>query len=400
MIKKELRMKATLLHAVAAAAFLVVSAPDAHADVITDWNLKTGQILGEAKLGTPPAVRVIALVQTAASEAVQRRTGSAEAAVAAAHRATLLALVPSQKDAIEQAYQAALAPVAEGPAKAAGIAAGEKAAAAVLAARADDSVAGPDTYRPHAAAGAYVPTAAVAATPWPRRKPWLMASAAQLRPAAPPALSSDTWTRDYNEIKALGGRAGSQRNAEQTEVAKFWDYSLPPIYFGVVRSVAQAAGRDVERNARLYAAVAQAMDDALISVFEAKYTYNFWRPVTAIRNGDQDGNDQTARDAAWTPLVDNPMHPEYPSGHSILASAVGAVIKADLGKGPVPVMSTTSPTAPGVTRRWTQVDDFVREVSDARVWGGLHFRFTTDVSNVMGRQIGEMAASKVLAPQH
>ena len=94
------------------------------------------------------------------------------------------------------------------------------------------------------------------------------------------------------------------------------------------------------------------------------------------------------------------MHPEYPSGHSILASAVGAVIKADLGKGPVPVMSTTSPTAPGVTRRWTQVDDFVREVSDARVWGGLHFRFTTDVSNVMGRQIGEMAASKVLAPQH
>ena len=286
MIKKELRMKATLLHAVAAAAFLVVSAPDAHADVITDWNLKTGQILGEAKLGTPPAVRVIALVQTAASEAVQRRTGSAEAAVAAAHRATLLALVPSQKDAIEQAYQAALAPVAEGPAKAAGIAAGEKAAAAVLAARADDSVAGPDTYRPHAAAGAYVPTAAVAATPWPRRKPWLMASAAQLRPAAPPALSSDTWTRDYNEIKALGGRAGSQRNAEQTEVAKFWDYSLPPIYFGVVRSVAQAAGRDVERNARLYAAVAQAMDDALISVFEAKYTYNFWRPVTAIRNGD------------------------------------------------------------------------------------------------------------------
>lgn len=392
------------LHALAAAAATVLALPAARADVITDWNVRTGQLLADAKLGTPPAVRVMALVQTAVHEAVQRRTGSAEAAVAAAHRAALLALVPAQKEAIEQAYQAALGTVADGPAKAAGIAAGEKAAAAVLAARADDSPAGPDTYRPHAAPGAYVPTAAVAATPWPRRKPWLMASAAQFRPAPPPALTSDTWARDYNEIKALGGRTGSQRNAEQTEVAKFWDYSLPPIYHGVVRSVALAPGRDVARNARLYAAVAQAMDDALIAVFDAKYAHNFWRPVTAIRNGDADGHDGTARDASWAPLVDNPMHPEYPSGHGILASAVGTVLKAEMkaepGKGPAPVLSTTSPTAAGVTRRWNSVDDFVREVSDARVWGGLHYRFTMDVSNAMGRQIGELAAAKVLAPAH
>jgi hypothetical protein len=164
--------------------------------------------------------------------------------------------------------------------------------------------------------------------------------------------------------------------------------------------VALTPGRDVASNARLFAAAAQAMDDAMIAVFDAKYAYNFWRPVTAIRNGDADGHDATARDASWTPLVDNPMHPEYPSGHSILASAVGAVLKAEVGPRPVAAMSTTSPTAPGVTRRWSAVDDFVREVSDARVWGGLHFRFTTEASNVMGRQIGELAAAKVLAPAH
>lgn len=395
-------MTPTLLASTALVA-LMSAAPAAHADAITDWNLKTGQILGDARLGTPPAVRAMAIVQTAARDAVidaQRRRASPEAALAAAHRTALLALVPAQKDAIEQAAQAALAALPDGAGKQAGMQAGEHAATAVLAARADDVAASPDTYRPHSAPGVWVPTAPAAAVSWGRRKPWLMTSAAQFRPAAPPALTSDTWARDYNEIKALGGRTGSQRSAEQTEVAKFWDYSLPAIYHGVVRSVALAPGRDLARNASLFATVAQAMDDSLISVFEAKYQYNFWRPITAIRNADADGHDATARDAGWVPLVDNPMHPEYPSGHSILASAVGAVLKADLGTGPVPTMSTTSPTAPGVTRRWTNVDDFVREVSDARVWGGLHYRFTTDVSNTMGRQIGELAVAKVLAPAH
>ena len=109
-------------------------------------------------------------------------------------------------------------------------------------------------------------------------------------------------------------QAGSRRSAEQTEIARFWEYSLPAIYYGVVRSVAQAPGRDATQNARLYAAMAQAMDDALISVFEAKYHYNFWRPVTAIRNGDIDGNDATVAEPRWAPLVETPMHPEYPSG--------------------------------------------------------------------------------------
>lgn len=385
-----------------AAAALAAALPAAQADAVTDWNTKAGDILAEAKLGTPPAVRAMAIVQTAVLEAVNTAgpRASLDAAVAAANRAALVQLLPAQQAAIDVAYQAALGGIAEGAAKAEGVAAGERAAAEVLRARADDAATAAESYRPHTTAGAYVPTVTPAVSHWPQRKPWLMGHAAQFRPAPPPALTSDTWARDYNEIKALGARNSTRRTAEQTEIARFWEYSLPPIYTGVVRSVALQPGRDVARNARLYAAAVQAMDDALISVFDAKYHYNFWRPVTAIRNGDADGHDGTARDASWVPMIDNPMHPEYPSGHAILAGAVAAVVKADAGRGAMPVLATASPTAKGAVRRWNSVGDFVREVSDARVYEGVHFRFSTEVGAAMGLQIGELAATQLLLPPH
>jgi membrane-associated phospholipid phosphatase len=220
-----------------------------------------------------------------------------------------------------------------------------------------------------------------------------MASAAQFRPGPPPALTSDAWARDYNEVKTVGARASTRRTAEQTEIARFWEYSLPAIYFGVVRAVAELPGRDIARNARLYAAVAQGMDDAMIAVFDAKYHYGFWRPVTAIRNGDRDGNDATERDAAWTPLLDAPLHPEYPSAHGILAAAVGTVLVAEVGNGSMPLLSTTSPTAKGVVRRWTSVEDFIAEVANARIYEGIHYRTSTEVGVEMGRRIGAAAAA-------
>jgi hypothetical protein len=375
---------------------LAVGALYARADVVTDWNIRAGDIMGEARLGTPPAVRNMALVQTAVYQAVRQanlQQASVEAAVASANRAVLSKLMPGSQAAIDAAAQAALGKVAEGPAKAAGIAAGEQAAALVLAQRAEDAIA-PEDYRPHTTPGVYVPTASAAVPMWGKRKPWHMASASQLRPASPAALTSEAWARDYNEVKALGSKASTVRSPEQTEIARFWDYSLPPIYFGVVRSVAEQPGRDAARNARLFAAAAQAMDDALISVFDAKYQYNFWRPVTAIRNGDTDGNDATAREANWSPLIDNPMHPEYPSGHSILAASVGAVIKADVGSDRMPTLATSSPTAKGATRRWSDPDAFVREVSEARVYAGIHFRAATEVGMEMGTRIGSMAAQR------
>jgi hypothetical protein len=388
---------------ISVAALLVGPTSSAHADVITDWNIKAGEIVVESKLGTPPAIRVMAVVQTAVHEAVNASQGnqsSVDAAVAAANRATLSRLMPAQQSSIDTAYQEALAKIADGPAKTAGITAGEQAAAAVFARRADDGAATAETYRPHAAAGAYVPTASPAAPTWSQRKPWLMTSAAQFRPGPPPALGSDTWARDYNEVKSLGSRKSTQRSAEQTEIARFWEYSLPPIYHGVVRSVGQMPGREVSQNARMFAAVAQAMDDAMIAVFDAKYHYNFWRPATAIRNGDNDGNEATEREVSWTSFIDAPMHPEYPSAHSILAAAVATVLKAEVGDGTMPVLTTTSPTAKGVTRRWTNVNDFTREVASARVYEGIHYRTSTDVGITMGRQIGALTVEKLLQAPH
>ncbi|HSV36986.1 MAG TPA: vanadium-dependent haloperoxidase [Ramlibacter sp.] len=398
-------MKSTLYFSATcvAAACLAALSPQVRADAVTDWNTVAGDLLVQSKMGTPPAVRVMAIVQTAVHEAVgavqllQPGDGSvaAEAAIAAANRASLAKLVPQQAAATDAAYKAALAKLADGPAKTAGIAAGEQAAARVLAWRSDDGATAPEAYRPHTSPGEYVPTAGVAAPQWPQRKPWLMASASQFRPGPPPALASAQWARDYNEVKALGSKNSRQRTPEQTEVAKFWEYSLPPIYNAVTRSVASTPGRSVAQNARLLAAASQAMDDALIAVMDAKYHYGFWRPVTAIRNGDRDNNPATDLEAGWSPLIDNPGHPEYPSAHSILAGAVGELLKAEVGNGRMPELVTSSPSANGATRRWTSADAFMQEVANARIWEGIHYRTSTDVGLAMGKQIGALAAAKV-----
>jgi hypothetical protein len=386
----------------AAAALLFAGCTaEVHADVITDWNARAGEVIVEAKLGTPPAIRVMAIVQAAVHDAVSEisaRGGSVDATVAAATRGTLTKLVPTQQAAIDAAYQAAIDRIADGAAKSTGIATGEKVAAAVLAARSNDGASAAENYRPATTAGAYVPTATPAASQWTQRKPWVMTSAAQFRPGPPPALQSEVWARDYNEVKALGGRTSARRSPEQTDIARFWEYSLPPIYYGVVRSVANMPGRDSVQNARLFAAVAQAMDDGMISVFEAKYHYSFWRPSTAIRNGDIDGNDATEREAGWVSLIDSPLHPEYPSAHSILASAVGYVLKAEVGDASLPVLTTASPTAKGATRRWTNVDDFAQEVANARIYAGIHYRTSTEVGTAMGRQIGALTVAKFQQP--
>jgi hypothetical protein len=278
------------------------------ADVVTDWNITAGEIAVAARLPPPSTYRLMALVQSAVYEAVNAITkryppervpldaapgASIDAAVAAANRATLIQLVPTQQPAIDTAYHAALSAIPAGSAQTAGLAVGEKAAAAILAWGAEDGAATRETYRPHTTAGVYVPTVIPVVSQWPQRKPWLMTSPAQFRPDPPPALTSEVWARDYNEIQAIGGRQSTRRTDEQTAIARFWEASMPPIYHGVVRSVATMAGRDVTQNARLFAAVTQASDDALIAVMDAKYHYHFWRPVTAIRNGDIDGNDAT-----------------------------------------------------------------------------------------------------------
>ena len=387
--------------------------PTAMADVVTDWNVTANDIVVAAGLPPPAANRTLAMVQTAVYEAANAITkryppdrvtpnapsdASVAAAVAAANRAMLSRLVPSQQAAIDKSYGAALVAIADGPAKSAGIAVGEQAAAAVLAWRADDNADAPERYRPATTAGVYVPTPIPAVPQWPQRKPWVMTSCDQFRPGPPPALTSERWARDYNEIKAIGAKNSTTRTPAQTETARFWEANGPVIYYPVVRSVADMPGRDVTQNARLLALTAQAIDDALIAVFDAKYQYNFWRPVTAIRNGDIDGNDATERDAGWLPFVDAPMHPEYPCAHCIVSGAVAAVLVAEIGAGPTPTLSTTSPTAPGVVHSWTSIDDFVMEVANGRIYEGVHYRNSAEVGTAMGKKIGALTAANALRP--
>jgi len=383
----------------------------ARADVVTDANAKATEIASRHP-GTPPAVRIMAFVQVSVFEAVNAITGrypplrtkinapagaSAEAAVAAATRTVLSKLMPTQQAAIDADYLATLKPVPDGPAKSNGIAVGEQAAAACLA-RADDATSLPDTYRPHTTSGVYVPTLLPAVPNWGRRKPWVMASGEQFRPGPPPRLTSETWARDYNEIKALGARNSTQRTPEQTAIARFWEATAPAVYWPVARSVAAAPGRDVTENARLLAVAAMAMDDGLTAVFDAKYAYNLWRPITAIRNGDLDGNDATERDPGWTPFIDTPMHPEYPCAHCIVSASLGAVLQAELGSGPTPKLSSASSTAGGAVRTWTSVADFVQEVALARIYDGVHYRNSTEVGTAMGKKIGELAVKSFPKP--
>jgi len=213
-----------------------------------------------------------------------------------------------------------------------------------------------------------------------------MTSGDQFRPGPPPSLTSDVWKRDFEEIKVLGAMNDSKRSVEQSAIAKFWEATAPAVYWPVARSVANAPGRDITDNARFLAVAAMAMDDALIAVFDAKYTYNFWRPITAIRNAEGDG-----RDAGWLPYVDTPMHPEYPCAHCIVAASLGAVLQAEIGKGPTPTLTSSSTTANGAVRRWSTVAEFTQEVSMARIYDGVHYRNSTEVGDAMGKKIGELA---------
>jgi hypothetical protein len=376
----------------------------AGADVITDANTKAAEIASKLP-GTPPAVRTMAIVQVSVFDSVNAITGrypafrvpvtapagaSLDAAVAAATRTVLLKLVPAQQAAIDDNYNAALRSVADGQAKTDGIAVGEQVATKVVALCAEDGAMAPNTYRPSTTPGVYVPTMFPAVPHWGTRKTWAMTSADQFRPGPPPSLTSDTWKRDFAEIKAIGGKESTQRTAEQTAIAKFWEATAPAVYWPVARSVANAPGRDVVENARMFAAAAIAMDDALVAVFDAKYAYNFWRPVTAIRNADGD-----ARDPNWLPFIDTPMHPEYPCAHCIVSGALGAVLAAEIGNGPAPTLSATSYTAPGATRTWVKVGDFMQEVAVARIYDGVHYRNSTVVGTAMGQKIGELAAKKL-----
>jgi hypothetical protein len=387
------------------AAVILATSFSAHANVIVDWNAKAELIAVKKKMLPPPNARGMAMMHIAMYEAVNAverryapyrlnltapRNVSKEAAAAAAAHGVLTTLHPDVQEALDGGLLASLADVPEGDAKVAGIALGKKAAAEVLALRAKDGSSAAESYRPHTIAGAYVPTVIPVSSTYGRVTPWVMKSGSQVRPAPPPALSSATWARDVNEIRDYGGRNNSKRSAEQTEIGRFWFVTGPQAWNPIARQLVTAKKLDIVDSARLFALVAIATDDAFIAVFEAKYHYNFWRPITAIRNADLSDNPATQRDANWLPLGDTPMHPEYPCAHCITSSAAAAVLQSSFGND-IPEVSMTSITAPGVTRRWKRLQDYADEVAMARIYGGFHYRFSNLAAQDMGRKIAELA---------
>jgi PAP2 superfamily len=291
-----------------------------------------------------------------------------------------------------------LAKVPDGDAKIKGADLGKKAAAEIIALRADDGAEAPESYRPHGTAGMYVPTVIPVNSTAGAVTPWTMTSGSQFRPAPPPALTSETWTKDLNEIREIGRHDSKTRTAEQTTIGRFWFLTGARTYNPIVRQVAMAKDMDLVDCARLYALVSMAGFDALIAVFDGKYAYNLWRPMTAIRNADQTNNPATPRDATWLPLGDTPMHPEYPCAHCITSAAVSAVMQSLVGN-QVGDIFLTSPTAPGVTRKWTRLQDYNEEVSLARIYAGFHYRFSTVVGKDMGKQIADQVIANQLRKQ-
>jgi hypothetical protein len=389
------------------------SALPASADVIDDWTAQADAFAFEKRLNPPAQTRLLALMHVSMFEAVNaidRRylpyaldlvadvKTSREVAVAAAGYSVLTAAYPDQTAACDILLASSLAAIPAGSARDRGVILGRRAAADLLEKRVPDGSEIKETWRPVTAPGVYLPTAPVASATIGQFRPWVMQSAAQFRPAPPPALTSQTWTRDVNEIRALGGSASVARSAEQTDVARFWFLNGPPTWHPLVQQVLDASSLDLTDRARVHALVSMAAMDAFIAVFEAKFHYNFWRPVTAIRNADITGNRATAREPGWLPLGETPMHPEYPCAHCISSSAVATVLLGTVGdiKGTITLTSTA---APGVTRRFTTLAGYVEEVSNARVWAGFHYRFSTEVGRDMGRKIGELTVTTQLRPR-
>jgi hypothetical protein len=382
------------------------------ADVVTDWNQSAGACVLEAKIYPFAGTRVMAIVHTAMFDAINSIEGrytpykfkvsaptgsSPEAAGVAAAHAALVQLFPEQKSALDAAYAASLAQIPDGPGKTTGIAVGEEVAAKVLEWRASDGADAANTYRPITTPGTYVTTTFPIGTQWGSVTPWVMEHGSQFRPAPPPALSSAEWAADYNEIKEIGAKKSARRSSEQTEVARFWTITGPQSFDPIVRQLATTPGRSLSQNARLFALVEMAVADSYIAVFDAKYTFNFWRPITAIRNGDMDGNDATARDPGWEPLIDTPLHPEYPCAHCINSGAARAVLESEFGTGPNP-LTMSSTTAPGVVHKWASIAEYAEEVSVARIYGGIHYRNSTVVGKAMGKKLGELAVQNYLKP--
>ena len=324
------------------------------------------------------------------------------AAIAAAHR-TLVNLYPSDESSLNASRDDSLSAIPDGPAKNDGIAVGEAAADAILALRTNDGAANASDppYTPGAEPSEWQPTPPEfpeALFPnWGKVTTFGIENGARFRSDPPPAIRTGKYARDYNEVKAIGDVNSPVRPQGKTDRARYFGINPPVQVFGQSASQAsEAQGKTLPENARIFALLHMAMADGLISSMESKLYYEYWRPVTAIRAGDTDGNKKTEPDPEWLSLIDTPPYPSYPSNYASAALAARAVLEEVYGKGDHSITLTSISPSVDVTLHYTTFSQMTDDINDARVYGGIHYRFDQDAGSRMGWRVGSYILSNHL----
>ena len=387
-------------------------------DQVIQWNQELQKVL--VAPGAQPAsihpTRTLAITQIAVYDAVNGilrggepaladvhgpRSASAEAAAAAAARTTLDALLPSQQPTIDAFFQSSLTQIGSGEHVDRGVRFGTQVAQAVLAARANDgATATPPGFTPLAGPGEYQltpPAFALAGfTQTAHVTPFVLASAKQFRPAPPPALTSAEYAADFNEVKSLGELNSATRTADQTAIGKFW--GAAPIWIvwnQIADHAAVGLGNSLEQNAHLFATLNTTLADSAIALYDAKYAFHRWRPITAITAPDQ-GNNTTVADPHWVPLANTANDPSYPGAHATFSQAAATVLEDFFGTD-VFSFSLTNPSA-GITRSFTSFSAASNEASDSRIFAGQHFRYDEAAGQALGSQVADFVADRALLP--
>jgi hypothetical protein len=382
---------------------------------VVDWN----QIALSTALTTPGTQIYLTYVNLAMYDAVnaidQRyqqygpefhgpRDASGEAAAISAAYQTLLYYFPAQSVTLQSQYDSAIAAIPDGQKKASGIAIGQIAATRIVALRTGDgrNANVPYTYPTSPVPGVWIPTPPAfvpPVTPWVGQMvPFTMQSASQFLPVnGPPDLGSPQWAQEYNEVKLLGAANSSVRTAAQTEIALFWTANPVATYFGAFGQLAIDRHLNLSKSARLFAMLSVAFADGGIGCFNAKYHFSFWRPVTAIPNGDIDGNPETEADPAWLPLAPTPPHPEFPAAHGCATGAIAETLENFFGTPNVKfsVHSVVTQT----THTYYNVSQLETEAYWARIYAGFHYRHSLDEGFKLGHRVAKQLNQNFFQPR-
>src|SRR5215831_3635158 len=413
--------KTLILPLLIALAFAFVAAPTPlRADAVLDWNAYAATAIVTVAGQPPPRGFIrLAMVHVAIYDAVNAIEGypftayavtpnvvapaSPEAATVAAAHEMLVALFPGQQADLDMKYAVSLAAIPDGPAKVNGISVGQQAAAGILLFRANDGRDAVVPYIPGSGPGVWIPTLPgflPAQSPEIAQvRPFTLNSPSQFRAEPPPDLSSETWARDYNETKSLGRATNSTRTPEQTDLAVFFSENGMQQWNRAWRRISVAQGLSLADNARFFAMLTTAGADSEIACYDSKYFYNFWRPVTAIRAGDNDGNPQTEPDTDWIGVVITPNHPEYPAAHGCFSGTSAETLEYFFGTDKFDF--TLDSTIAGLTnpvRRYESFSQALQDVLDARVYGGMHFRNSTQKGALIGKQVSHFATTHFFRP--